>query len=54
MRFTPNANWRLETGMVFHMYVSAGGIAFSETVMVGSDGSRRLTQTPRQIFVSKQ
>jgi Xaa-Pro aminopeptidase len=52
--FHPNANWRLETGMVFHMYVSAGGIAFSETVMVGSDGSRRLTQTPRQIFVSKQ
>jgi Xaa-Pro aminopeptidase len=52
--FHPNADWRLETGMVFHMYVSAGGIAFSETVMVGSDGSRRLTQTPRQIFVSKQ
>jgi Xaa-Pro aminopeptidase len=52
--FHPNANWRLETGMVFHMYVSAGGIAFSETVMVGSDGSRRLTQIPRQIFVSKQ
>jgi Xaa-Pro aminopeptidase len=52
--FHPNADWRLEAGMVFHMYVSAGGIAFSETVMVGSDGSRRLTQTPRQIFVSKQ
>lgn len=49
----PNANWRLETGMVFHMYVSAVGIAFSETVMVGSDGSRRLTQTPRQFFVSQ-
>jgi Xaa-Pro aminopeptidase len=52
--FHPNANWRLETGMVFHMYVSAGGIAFSETVMVESGGSRRLTQTPRRIFVSKQ
>ncbi len=51
--FHPNADWRLEAGMVFHMYVSAGGLAFSETVMVGSDGCRRLTQTPRQIFVSR-
>jgi Xaa-Pro dipeptidase len=52
--FHPNADWRLEAGMVFHMYVSAGGLAFSETVMVGLDGSRRLTQTPRQLLLSRE
>lgn len=48
--FLPNAQWRLEEGMVFHMYVSAQGLGFSETVVVTSAGGRRLTQTPRRML----
>ena len=50
-RFTPNATWRLEAGMTFHMYTSADiGIAFSETVLVGDDGPERLTRLDRKLF----
>lgn len=48
--FLPTAGWRLESGMVFHMYTSAAGISFSETVLVGPDGPERLTQLPRRLF----
>lgn len=48
--FLPNARWRLEAGMVFHMYVSAGGLGFSETVVVEADGGRRLTSTARKML----
>lgn len=48
--FLPNAHWRLEAGMVFHMYVSAQGLGFSETVVVAEDGGQRLTRTPRRIL----
>lgn len=48
--FLPGAQWRLEAGMVFHMYVSASGVAFSETVLVTEDGYECLTQSPRIIF----
>lgn len=49
--FTPEANWRLEAGMTFHMYTSAdAGIAFSETVLVGPDGPERLTRLERKLF----
>ena len=48
--FLPNADWRLEEGMVFHMYVSAAGLGFSETVVVGAQGGRRLTATPRKLL----
>ncbi len=48
--FLPNADWQLEQGMVFHMYVSAAGIAFSETVLVTDSGIELLTQTPRNLF----
>jgi Xaa-Pro dipeptidase len=37
--------------MVFHMYVSAQGLAFSETVLVTDGGVERLTQTERILFV---
>jgi Xaa-Pro dipeptidase len=49
--FVPTARWALEAGMVFHMYVSAQGIAFSETVVVTDGGAERLTQTERALFV---
>ncbi len=49
--FTAEAEWRLEAGMVFHMYASAAaGIAFSETVLVTDDGPERLTKTERKLF----
>ena len=48
--FLPNSDWRLEEGMVFHMYVSAGGLGFSETVVVEAGGGRRLTSTPRRML----
>ncbi len=49
--FTPEADWRLEAGMTFHMYTSAdAGIAFSETVLVGPDGPERLTRLERKLF----
>ena len=49
--FTPQADWRLEPGMVFHMYTSAAaGVAFSETVLVGEAGPEQLTKLERRLF----
>jgi Xaa-Pro dipeptidase len=48
--FLPNADWRLEEGMVFHMYVSAGGLGFSESVVVEAHSARHLTNAPREIL----
>ncbi|MCW5772154.1 MAG: aminopeptidase P family protein [Rhodospirillaceae bacterium] len=48
--FSPDAAWRLEPGMVFHMYTSAQGVAFSETVVVREDGAERLTRCARRLF----
>jgi len=49
--FLPGAAWRLEAGMVFHMYTGARGMAFSESVLVGADGPERLTRLERRLFV---
>lgn len=49
--FIPTADWALESGMVFHMYASAAGLSFSETVLVTESGAERLTQTERALFV---
>ena len=48
--FLPNSEWTLEEGMVFHVYTSGGGIAISETVLVGPNGGERLTKTARRLF----
>ena len=49
--FTAEADWRLEAGMVLHMYASAGaGLAFSETVLVTDAGPERLTRTERRLL----
>ncbi len=48
--FHAGASWRLEAGMVFHMYVSAAAASFSETVLVTPDGPERLTRTPRRLL----
>jgi Xaa-Pro aminopeptidase len=48
--FIPGADWRLQAGMVFHMYTSAKGVSFSETVLVGEAGAERLTKLERCLF----
>ena len=49
--FTADADWRLESGMTFHMYASAeAGVAFSETVLVTDRGPERLTRAERRLF----
>jgi len=49
--FTPAADWILEENMVFHMYTSAAGIAFSETVVVTEEGGVRMSRLPRSVIV---
>jgi Xaa-Pro dipeptidase len=49
--FVPTAGWVLESGMVFHMYTGARGMAFSETVLVTESGAERLTRLERRLFV---
>ncbi|MFW7269402.1 M24 family metallopeptidase [Gluconacetobacter sp. Hr-1-5] len=48
--FHPDAEWLLEEDMVFHMYTSARGLAFSETVLVTAKGPKRLTAFPRRLY----
>ena len=50
--FHPGAKWTLEPDMVFHMYASAAGVSFSETVHVTAAGPRRLTNLPRTLIVN--
>ncbi len=50
--FHPEAHWRIEPNMVFHIYVSAAGISFSETVLVTENGSERLTRLPRVLVAN--
>jgi Xaa-Pro aminopeptidase len=50
--FHPKAEWTVEEGMAFHMYTSAGGIAISETVVIGPNGAERLTKFPRKLFTA--
>jgi len=50
--FNTDSQWKLEAGMVFHMYTSARGFAFSETVLVTADGAERLTKIERKLFAT--
>jgi Xaa-Pro aminopeptidase len=50
--FHPGAAWRIEPGMVFHMYASAAGTSLSETVLVTNTGPERLTRLPRALIVN--
>ena len=49
--FLPGAAWVLEAGMVFHVYTSARGLGFSETVLVTDTGHERLTTSERTLFI---
>jgi Xaa-Pro aminopeptidase len=50
--FCPGQRWRVEPNMVFHMYVSAGGASFSETVLITESGPEQLTKLPRSLIVN--
>lgn len=50
--FLPTSDWVLEEGMVFHLYATAQGLGFSETVVVGKAGGVRLTESPRCILTT--
>ncbi|MBY6090476.1 M24 family metallopeptidase [Maritimibacter alkaliphilus] len=45
--FQADSTWTLEENMVFHMYAWAGGMAFSDTVVVTPEGGQRMTRLPR-------
>lgn len=48
----PGAEWVFAENMVFHTYVLARGFGMSETIRVTADGHERLTNFPRQLFVT--
>lgn len=48
----PGAHWTFQEDMVFHTYVLARGFGMSETIRVTADGYERLTNFPRQLFVT--
>ncbi len=48
----PKATWTFQPGMTFHTYVLARGFGMSETIHITEDGYERLTNFPRQLFVS--
>lgn len=48
--FLADSEWTLEENQVFHMYVWAGGMAFSETVVVTPEGGKCLTAMERKLF----
>ncbi|SHI36176.1 Xaa-Pro dipeptidase [Roseomonas rosea] len=49
----PGATWRLEPGMVFHVYASAGGAALSESVLITETGPELLTHLPRTLLINR-
>ncbi|WP_272951631.1 M24 family metallopeptidase [Sinorhizobium meliloti] len=48
--FLAGSDWQLEENQVFHMYTSARGLPFSETVVVTPEGGKRLTKMERKLF----
>lgn len=48
--FLADSDWRLQENQVFHMYSWAGGMAFSETVVVTPEGGRCMTRMERRLF----
>jgi len=48
----PGSDWTFLPGMVFHTYVLARGFGMSETIAITETGVERLTNFPRQLFVT--
>lgn len=49
---TPASTWSFASGMTLHTYVLAGGFGISETIAITPAGYERLTNYPRQLFVT--
>jgi Xaa-Pro dipeptidase len=49
---TPASTWSFAPGMTLHTYVLAGGFGISETIAITPAGYERLTNYPRQLFVT--
>lgn len=47
--FLADSDWQLQKNQVFHMYTWAGGMAFSETIVVTPEGGKRLTKMERKL-----
>lgn len=48
----PVSDWTFAPGMTFHTYVLARGFGMSETIAITETGYERLTNFPRQLFVT--
>lgn len=48
----PISDWTFAPGMTFHTYVLARGFGMSETITITDTGFERLTNFPRQLFIS--
>ncbi|UPJ94886.1 Xaa-Pro peptidase family protein [Bradyrhizobium sp. 172] len=48
--FLADSDWQLEKNQIFHMYTSARGMSFSETIVVTPEGGKRLTKKERRLF----
>ncbi|MGR4932690.1 M24 family metallopeptidase [Bradyrhizobium sp. CAR08] len=48
--FRAKSDWRLQENQTFHMYTSARGMGFSETIVITREGGRRLTKMERKLF----
>lgn len=48
----PGCTWSFAPGMTFHTYVLAKGFGMSETIAITETGYERLTNFPRQLFVT--
>lgn len=48
----PGCDWHFAPGMTFHTYVLARGFGMSETIAITETGYERLTNFPRQLFVT--
>ena len=49
---TPASTWSFVPGMTLHTYVLAGGFGISETITITATGYERLTNYPRQLFIT--
>lgn len=49
---TAQSTWAFAVGMVLHTYVLAHGFGISETIAITDSGFERLTNFPRQLFVT--
>ena len=49
---TSTSTWTFAAGMTLHTYVLARGFGISETIAITKTGFERLTNFPRQLFVS--